>query len=147
MIRTRRAAAVAFAAALVLGLAATPVVSASPFGATRLITVDGAPFDSDWNDVAHVGCVFQIEFSGFPEGDLFAEVAFASRAPSGKALLLTDGVFLGEDAAGGTGDLDASSTYDIGAVVPSATASHLKLTITADGRTKSKSVWVEDCAG
>jgi len=48
------------------------------------------------------------------EGDLSATVTFAIHPPSGGGeVLLTDEVFIGEDAAGGGTGLDASAAYDL----------------------------------
>ena len=65
------------------------------------------PFDDHPNNEPHVGCVFQVDFYGYDEGDLTADVTFRAHPPTGTAVLLTDEVFIGEDPAGGGTDLDA----------------------------------------
>jgi LPXTG-motif cell wall-anchored protein len=101
--------------------------------------------------------VFQVDFYGFDEGDLVADVTFESHPPTGpRQVLLTDQVFIGEDDNAGGGSqagLDASATYtlDFTGIQPHPNQGfHVKLTVHADGShgadTKHKVFWVTDCA-
>jgi LPXTG-motif cell wall-anchored protein len=101
--------------------------------------------------------VFQVDFYGFDEGDLVADVTFESHPPTGPVQqLLTDEVFIGEDDNAGGGSqagLDASATYtlDFAGIQPHPNQGfHVKLTVHADGSqgadTKHKVFWVTDCA-
>lgn len=140
--------------ALIL-LFAAPVALGDPPGNNGTVKIDGLAFDDHPNNEPHVGCVFEVDFYGFDEGDdLFAAVTFEAHPPTGNAVLLTDEVFIGEDAAGGGTDLDASREYDLS--VPLAEFEphpqqgyHVKLTVNADGSigadTKHKVFWVTDC--
>jgi hypothetical protein len=128
----------------------------NPPGNNGTIKVDDIPFDDAPNNEPHVGCVFQVDFYGFDEGDLFADVTFEAHPPTGPVqVLLTDTVFIGEDDNSGGGSqagLDASETYtlDFGAIQPHPNQGfHVKLTINADGSqgadTKHKVFWVTGC--
>ena len=101
--------------------------------------------------------MFQVDFYGFDEGDLVADVAFESHPPTGPVqVLLTDEVFIGEDDNAGGGSragLDASATYtlDFTGIRPHPNQGfHVKLTVHADGSqgadTKHKVFWVTGCA-
>lgn len=140
--------------ALTMVLAVTPVALADPPGNNGTVKIDGLAFDDHPNNEPHVGCVFQVDFYGFDEGDLNADVTFAAHPPTGTAVLLTDVVAIGEDAAGGGTDLDASQTYDLSAALAGfephpKQGYHVKLTVNAEGSigadTKHKVFWVTDC--
>ena len=150
----------ALSAGTLAGLAAPTAAFAAPHdppGNNGTIKVDAAPFDDAPNNEPHVDCVFQIDFYGFDEGDLYADVLFEGHAPTGGGTLLTDRVFIGEDAndgGGSTAGLDASATYDLtdalASIEPHAQQGwHVKLTIHADGShgadTKHKVFWVDGC--
>jgi LPXTG-motif cell wall-anchored protein len=139
-------------------------VMAGPAGATQqdppgnngTVKIDGEAFDDHPNNEPHVGCVFQVDFYGFDEGeDLNATVLFEAWPPTGdREDLLTDEVAIGEDAAGGGTDLDASATYDLTDALAAFTPHpqqgwHVKLTVHADGSqgadTKHKVFWVSGC--
>jgi hypothetical protein len=129
----------------------------NPPGNNGTVKVDDIPFDAAPNNEPHVGCVFQVDFYGFDEGDLVADVTFESHPPTGPVqVLLTDEVFIGEDDNAGGGSqagLDASATYtlDFTGIQPHPNQGfHVKLTVHADGSqgadTKHKVFWVTDCA-
>jgi LPXTG-motif cell wall-anchored protein len=129
----------------------------NPPGNNGTVKVDNIPFDDAPNNEPHVGCVFQVDFYGFDEGDLVADVAFESHPPTGPVqMLLTDEVFIGEDDNAGGGSqagLDASATYslDFTGIRPHPNQGfHVKLTVHADGShgadTKHKVFWVTGCA-
>jgi hypothetical protein len=149
------AAAVALigAAQLLSGFA---VAAPNPPGNNGTIKVDDVPFDDAPDNEPHVGCTFQVDFYGYDEGDLFADVTFESHPPTGPVVtLLTDTVFIGEDDNSGGGSeagLDASETYtlDFTGIEPHPNQGfHVKLTINADGSqgadVKHKVFWVTGC--
>jgi hypothetical protein len=137
-----------------------------PAGNNGTVKVDG---DGDWarpnkpndND-PHVDCEFDIAFYNFDkgEGDEFnATVTFEFKPPTTRPepadqTILTDEVFIGEDAAGGGQDEDARETYDLrpyfaGVQPHEQQGYHVKLTVNAPGSqgddTKYKVFWVQ-CA-
>jgi hypothetical protein len=143
-------------AAIAAALAGPALGQQDPPGNNGTIKVDGVDFDSHPDNEPHVGCTFQVDFYGFDEGDLNATVTFEGQPPTGGGTLLTDQVFIGEDAAGGGNDLDASRTYDLSdalAGIPPhpQQGHHVRLTIDAEGSqgsgTKHKTFWVEGCGG
>ena len=127
----------------------------SPAGNNGTVKLDRIPFDTHPNNQPHVGCDFEVDFYGFDQGDLFADVTFTVHPPTGRgAVLLTDTVFIGEDGAGGGIDLDAEREYNLSAALASYTPHpqqgfHVKLTVNAEGSqgadTKHKVFWVQGC--
>ena len=154
MRKVRMALATLTGAALTLGGFAT-AAQADPPGNNGTIKIDAQAFDDHPDNEPHVGCVFQVDFYGFDQGDLDADVEFAVHPPTGKDVVIrTDTVDIGEDAAGGGTDLDASRTYNLAAALAAydphpQQGFHIKLTIEADGsqgaQTKHKVFWVEGC--
>jgi hypothetical protein len=150
-------------AGTVLVVLAVSLIAVTPFAAAGnnpifanngTVKVDRNDFDDHPDNEPHVGCVFQIDFYGYEEGDVDALVTFEAQPPTGKGILLTDTVFIGEDPAGGGTDLDASETYDISAALAGYTPHpqqgfHVKLTVNAEGSKgadgKHKVFWVEGC--
>ena len=126
-----------------------------PPGANGTIKIDREPFDSHPNNQPHVGCRFQVDFYGFDQGDFFADVRFEVHPPTGRGVIETDRVFIGEDAAGGGTDLDAERTYDLseelaGFRMHRKQGWHVKVTVSAPGvggkiAKKSKVFWVTGC--
>jgi len=150
----KRRTAFILSAVLSLVLVAAPVAVADPPGNNGTVKIDGMVFDDLPNNEPHVGCVFQVDFYGYDAGDLSADVTFEAHPPTGKAVLLTDVVAIGEDAAGGGTDLDASVTYDLSAALAGfephpKQGYHVKLTVNAEGSigadTKHKVFWVTGC--
>jgi hypothetical protein len=140
-------------APLLAGLAAA---APNPAGNNGTIKVDREPFDDAPNNEPHVGCTFQVDFYGYDQGDLNAEVTFTAHPPTGdEQVLLTDTVFIVQDDNSGGGSeagLDASKTYtlDLTGIEPHPNQGvHVKLTIHADGSkgadTKHKVFWVTGC--
>jgi hypothetical protein len=136
------------------GASSTP----NPPGNNGTIKVDGVAFDDHPDNEPHVGCIFQVDFYGFDEGDLFADVTFEVHPPTGNPeVILEDVVFIGEDDNSGGGSeagLDASRTYDLTTVLQGFEQHpqqgwHVKLTINADGAqgadVKHKVFWVSGC--
>jgi LPXTG-motif cell wall-anchored protein len=128
---------------------------ADPPGNNGTVKIDDVPFDDHPNNEPHVGCVFQVDFYGFDAGDLDATVTFTHVPPTGdNEDILDDEVAIGEDAAGGGTDLDASATYDLtdalsGVEPHPQQGIHLRLTVHAEGSigadTKFKEFWVTGC--
>src|SRR5215203_6254160 len=78
---TGRAAAIAGCVALA-GLA-TPAFAQDPPGNNGTVKIDDVAFDDHPNNEPHVGCVFQVDFYGYDEGDdLSAHVTFTSQPPT-----------------------------------------------------------------
>ncbi|MFB3738246.1 MAG: LPXTG cell wall anchor domain-containing protein [Candidatus Velamenicoccus archaeovorus] len=127
-----------------------------PPGNDGTVKVDGVPFDDRPDNEPHVGCAFQIDFYGYDEGDLSATYDFQLWAPTGSGSLESGSVAIGEDAASGGTDLDASVTVDLqdelaasGVPAHPRQGYHVRLTVHAEGSigadTKHKMLWVE-CA-
>ena len=142
---------------LVAAALATPVAAKNPPGNNGTVKIDGSPWDNHPDNEPHVGCTFEVDFYGFDQGDLWAEVIFEVHPPTGHGLLLADEVFIGaDDNAGGGSEAgwDASREYDLTAALSGFAAHanqghHVKLTVHADGSqgadTKHKVFWVGPC--
>ncbi len=137
---------------------AVPAAASTPPGNNGTVKIESLDIDSIPDNEPHQGCVFNIEFRGYDEGDLWATVTIAAQPPSGDTVLDTLTTFIGEDAAGGANDLDAVITVDLGnyrSVLDTLfqhpeQGFHLKITVHADGSigndTKHKVFWVTGCA-
>ncbi len=148
------------AAGLCLAPAPAAGAQADPPGNNGTVKVDDMPFDDHPDNEPHVGCVFQVDFYGYDEGDLQATVLFEAIPPTAGddadgQDLLTDVLDIGEDPAGGGTDLDASGTYDLSEALAGIEPLpqqgwHVKLTVNAEGSqgadVKHKAFWVEECA-
>ena len=139
-----------------LGGAGVAPAAPNPPGNNGVIKIDGEPFDSHPDNEPHVGCTFEVDFYGYDEGDLEAEITFESHPPTGPVeVLLTDTVFIGEDDNSGGGseaglDAEVEYTLDLSGIEPHPNQGwHVKLTIHAEGSqgadTKFKVFWVEGC--
>jgi hypothetical protein len=146
-----------FLTAMVTFLAGLASAGPNPPGNNGTVKLDDTPFDDAPDNEPHVGCVFQVDFYGYDEGDLNAEVTFEAHPPTGPVqVLLTDTVFIGEDDNSGGGSeagLDASETYtlDFTGIQPHPNQGfHVKLTVNAEGSqgadVKHKVFWVTGCA-
>jgi hypothetical protein len=134
----------------------SPAAVADPPGNNGTVKIDNRPFDDAPNNEPHVDCRFQVDFYGYDEGDLNAAVTFKVHPPTAKpAVLLTDSVFIGEDAAGGGTDLDASVEYNLRPFLRDyephpKQGFHVKLVVNAEGSKgadkKHKVFWVRPCA-
>jgi LPXTG-motif cell wall-anchored protein len=129
-----------------------------PPGNNGTVKIDGTEFDSHPDNEPHVGCVFQVDFYGYDEGQLFADVTFKVHPPTGNEVILEDDdIFIGEDDNSGGGSeagLDASRTYDLTSALANFAPHpqqgwHVKLTVNADGSqgadVKHKTFWVTGC--
>lgn len=133
--------------------------AAGPPGNNGTVKIDGKDFDTHPDNEPHVGCMFEVDFYGYDEGDLFAKVTFTAQAPTGKGevLLTEDKVPIGEDDNSGGGSevgIDAQRLYNlsealVGYPKHAQQGYHVKLTVNADGSqgadTKHKVFWVRDC--
>jgi LPXTG-motif cell wall-anchored protein len=159
--RRRRAAGAGLLLAGVIviltSLAFAGPATADPKGNNGTIKIDGVALQDGQANEPHVACSFALEFFGYDKGDLKATVTFSLQAPtlrrSGSQVLVTDTVAIGEDAAGGATDLDASRLYqlDFTGVTPHAQQGyHVKVTVHAAGSrgadTKHKVFWVQPCS-
>jgi LPXTG-motif cell wall-anchored protein len=146
------------AACLVATIPGQAGAGPNPPGNNGTVKIDGVEFDDHPNNEPHVGCIFQVDWYGFDEGDLNSQVTFQAWPPTGSGeVLLEDTVFIGEDDNSGGGSeagLDASRTYDLTDALQAFTPHpeqgwHVKLTIHADGSqgadTKHKVFWVSGC--
>ena len=144
------------ATAVVLAAAGLASAGPNPPGNNGTVKIDDVPFDDAPDNEPHVGCIFQVDFYGYDEGDLNATVTFEAHPPTGPVqVLLTDTVFIGEDDNSGGGSqagLDASQTYtlDFTGIEPHPVQGfHVKLTINAEGSqgadVKHKVFWVTGC--
>lgn len=137
-------------------LAAMPGLAlADPPGNNGTVKIDRLEFDTHPNNQPHVGCIFQVDFYGYDEGDLDAAYTFTLVPPTAGGS--TGGsVFIGQDAAGGGTDLDAEVTVDLSSLINSSGVDphpiqgyHVKLTVNAEGSqgadVKHKVFWVEGC--
>jgi hypothetical protein len=124
-----------------------------PPGNNGTVKIDGVAFDDHQNNEPHPGCVFQIDFSGYEQGDLTATYSIALKPPTGNATLTNGTVEIGEDAAGGAGDLDGSVTLDLSDELEASGEDphpiqgyHVKLTVHAEGSrgadVKHKVFWI-----
>jgi hypothetical protein len=154
--RVARSIAIGAGSGLLLLAGASPALADDPLGNNGTIKVDDVELDAHPHNEPHVGCTFQVDFYGFDEGDLFADVTFEAHAPTEGGVLLTDSVFIGEDGNEGAATpegLDAAVDYDLtealADIEPAAQGHHVKLTIEADGSqgapVKHKVFWVEGC--
>jgi hypothetical protein len=76
-------AALIVAAAMALARRRTrPAATPTRQATTAPCKVDRVPFDDHPDNQPHVGCVFQIDFYGFDQGDLNAEVTFEAQPPT-----------------------------------------------------------------
>ena len=91
-VRTRRSAGL-FIITLSMLLAlvvAAPVAAKNPAGNNGTVKIDGLEWDNHPDNEPHVGCTFEVDFYGFDEGDLWADVIFEAHPPTGHGVLLTE---------------------------------------------------------
>ena len=130
-----------------------------PPGNNGTIKIDGVEWDNHPDNEPHVGCTFQVDFYGYDEGELFADMTFTAQPPTGKGeTLTTRNINIGEDDNSGGGSEaghDAEQEITLTAAelenfTPHPKQGyHVKLTVNADGSqgadTKHKVFWVEGC--
>ncbi len=72
-----------FIAVMAGALAALPGLAlADPPGNNGTVKIDGVEFDTHPNNQPHVGCIFQVDFYGYDEGDLDADYTFRLVPPT-----------------------------------------------------------------
>jgi LPXTG-motif cell wall-anchored protein len=162
---SRRGHAIVGLASMVVGGACLAVTipgqaaaQVGPPGNNGTVKIDGVDFDNHPDNEPHVGCVFQVDWYGFDEGDLFSDVSFEVHPPTGSPeVILEDEVFIGEDDNSGGGSeagLDASEMYDLTDALQRFEPHpqqgwHVKLTVNNDGSqgadVKHKVFWVTGC--
>lgn len=152
-----RAAALLGGVALIGGSVAVALsLPASAGGNTGsgIVRVDGREFETSNSNEPKVGCIFQIDFFNYEEGDTHADVNFELQPPTTEPenTLKVNGdtrVFIGDDPANGPEDQDASETYTLEFTgEPEAQGYHVKLTINAEGTQaadKRHKVYYVDC--
>jgi hypothetical protein len=143
------------AGALFWALSGNAGAGPNPPGNNGTVKIDGEEFDTHPDNEPHVGCVFQVDFYGYDEGDPHADVTFDVWPPAGGMVtILEDTVFIGQDDNSGGGSeagLDAEATYDLAALLerPPQQGWDVKLTVHADGSqgadVKHKTFWVSGC--
>jgi hypothetical protein len=143
------------AGALFWALSGNAGAGPNPPGNNGTVKIDGEEFDTHPDNEPHVGCVFQVAFYGYDEGDPNAGVTFDVWPPiGGMVTILEDTVFIGQDDYSGGGSdagLDAEASYDLTALLepPPQQGWDVKLTVNADGSqgadVKQKTFWVSGC--
>src|SRR5438477_8854157 len=69
---------------------------ADPPGNNGTVKIDAEAFDTHPDNQPHVGCRFQVDFYGFDQGNLNADVEFVVQPPTGSDIvLLNDTVAIG----------------------------------------------------
>jgi hypothetical protein len=129
------------AVGLSLGLlSAAPAFAKAP-GNNGTVKIDGVEFDSHPNNEPHVGCRFQIDFTGYDaRQQVSAEVV--GHAPTGGGLLASASDTLN---SAGVGRITLNFTNRLEGITPHPEQGyHLKLTVdTGKGGGKHKVFWVE----
>ena len=151
-LRSLIAAALIAAPIAVSGAFSAPALAGEQDQGQGIIEVDGREFETDPGNEPHPGCVFQVDFKNYDEGDTYADVIFELQPPTSEPenTMRVDGdtrVFIGEDPAEGQEDLDGTETYMLSFSGPPAEQGyHVKLTINAEGTTNAdkryKVYWV-----
>jgi hypothetical protein len=137
----------------------TMTASAVPPGNNGTVKMDGIQLDNAPNNEPHIGCYFEVDFYGYDEGDLEATASLVLHPPTGgTGLALVRTVDIGEDAAGGGTDHDASILFQTSDLRPWIVANgsptphpiqgfHVKLTVNAEGSdgadVKHKVFWIK----
>ena len=78
----------------VLAITAAAAWGTNPPGNNGTVRVGGVLDDTKGQE-SHVGCQFQIEFSGYDEGPLYGMASLELVPPSGSAALYEDSIFIG----------------------------------------------------
>jgi hypothetical protein len=124
-------------------------------GGSGIVKLDRRPFDQAPNNEPHVGCTFQMDFYNYPEG-VTAKYAFTLWPPTGHVELMSGGIQLENDPAGGGLDLDGEETVQLGPALVASGAEphqhngwHVKVVVNARHTSgpdqKQKVFWVREC--
>jgi hypothetical protein len=136
---------------MAFGFATSPVSASNP----GTVKIDGVPFDVVQDNEPHPGCVFKLQFFGFPEGTdvsyQFAVYPPTSNTNGPGTLITPPGVVdLTLPAPGlrklnlNTGKIDLKDGLTAAGVSPHPIQGfHVKLTVTTPGGHKYKVFWVE----
>lgn len=159
--RRNRVPLIAMAITFIAGLLlfGSTAFAADPPGNNGTIKIDAQVFDDDPNNEPHVTCPFQIDLYNYDKGDLNATItllAWDPTQPEREHRVAPDvTLFIGQDAAGGGTDLDASQTYDetsldFSGIEPQENQGfHVKAIVHAQGAqgadVKYKVFWVQPC--
>ncbi|MFC6345082.1 hypothetical protein ACFP8W_24075, partial [Nocardioides hankookensis] len=156
--RTRLVTAAALLVPAVLALGAAPAIAGgSPGGDNGTIKLSEVGGPEDQSNDPKLWCSFEVQWYGFDAGSsLYSDVSFEGQgADSGVTIGVTGSthVFIGEDAAGGGTDHDATQVYTLSFDKPAANANqgyHVKVTTANGGSkgndTKTKVFHVAPCA-
>jgi hypothetical protein len=141
MKRRIRDVAVTLGLFLALSVVAAAGALADPPGNNGTVKIDGVPFDSHPNNEPHVGCTFQIDFTGFDAGQQVS-ASLVGHPPTGGGVLASQSTTLDGSGAGSI-TLDLSGA--LGGITPHPQQGyHIKLTVdTGQGAGKHKVFWVE----
>ena len=149
-----RAGVLTLGAALTL-LGTTAAHADEPSGRNGVVKIVGhGDIDRIPENNPHQGCTLGIEWYGYDEGDIVSTVEFELWDPTSGSLAYDGAVEtqIGEDAASGGRDLDATEWYTFTVTDGEAhdvQGFHLKVTVHAPGsrgdETKSKVIWFQDC--
>jgi hypothetical protein len=81
--RPGRALVLGVVALTAIALSAPQVFAEDPPGNNGTVKIDGVNFDDAPNNEPHPGCIFQVDFYGYDEGDYNANVRFFAIPPTG----------------------------------------------------------------
>jgi hypothetical protein len=141
MKRRIRGLAVTLGVVLALNVGVAAGALADPPGNNGTVKIDGVAFDSHPNNEPHVGCTFQIDFTGFDAGQQVS-ASLVGHPPTGGGVLASQSTTLDGTGAGSI-TLDLSGA--LGGITPHPQQGyHIKLTVeTGQGAGKHKVFWVE----
>src|SRR5438309_2124310 len=89
-------------------------LAVNPPGNNGTVKIEGTDIDRIPDNDPHVGCIFNIEFRGYDQGNYTATYSLDAQPPSGQGINVTSGsVFIGGDPAGGANDLDGTVLVDL----------------------------------
>jgi hypothetical protein len=117
-----------------------------PKGNSGVVKLDGTPFDDHPDNQPHVGCIFQVDLTGFPAGHGPVTVTFTAQHPTGDGQQLESGVMALAQGAHGLG-ASRTFTLDFDGISPHPKQGfHVKVTVdTGRGAGKHKVFWVRGC--
>ena len=151
MLKRLSASSMVLLLVMVVGFASNPGIAANP----GTVKIDGVPFDLVEDNEPHPGCIFKLQFFGFPEGTA-ARYQFAVYPPTSNTngpgtLIAPPGVVDLTLPAPGDRKLNLNTgkiNLRDGLTAAGVTAHpiqgfHVKLTVTTPGGHKYKVFWVQ----